>query len=177
MTADSRSKRVFFALLPDRETVEAINFHANQFSPDTGSKVRAENFHITLLFLGNVSTQSIENLCMDCDSLANPAFDLIINSPGWWKKAGILWLGPNDIPAALDNLHQSLRSLATRHRIATDNKPYVPHITLLRKVWEAPENPVVRPFTWSADSFTLMQSETLPDGARYTELASWSLIQ
>jgi len=175
MNSDSRQKRVFFSLLPDPRTMEAISFHANQYSPDTGRKVRAENFHITLLFLGNVAIQTIDKLCMDCDSLASPSFELLINSPGWWKKSGILWLGPKDIPNALDELHQSLKSLAGRHRIPTDNKPYVPHITLMRKVREAPENPVVKPFTWTADSFTLMESETMPDGARYTELASWPL--
>lgn len=176
MKNDKDTSRVFFALLPDRNTVADINFHLNQFSPETGKKVRPENFHITLLFLGNVTRQHIDALCMDCDSIAVPAIDLTMTTPGWWKKAGILWLAPESIPPSLAKLHDALKTIAARRNLVHDKKEYLPHITLMRKVTAAPAYPVIRPFTWRASSFSLMQSNPRPDGVVYTELGRWPLM-
>jgi 2'-5' RNA ligase len=175
MNTTRKSARLFFALLPDRATQASLEYHANQFSPITGRKVSPDNFHITLLFLGNIDRQFIEPLCLACDSLDMPAFSLEIDTPGWWKKAGILWLAPSETPAPLRELHAALVNIAARSHLVNEKRDYVAHITLLRKVVSAPEYPVIKPFTWRADAFSLMESVTLPDGPRYTELASWNL--
>ncbi len=175
MKTARKSARLFFALLPDRATKSALEYHANQFSPVTGRKVCPDNFHITLLFLGNIDRHYIEPLSLACDNLELPAFSLEIDTPGWWKKAGILWLAPSATPAPLKHLHAALASIAARCHLVIEKRDYVAHITLLRKVVSAPEYPVIKPFTWRADAFSLMESVTLPDGPRYTELASWNL--
>lgn len=175
MDSNKHTVRLFFALLPDRDTVAALDYHANQFSPGTAKKVRPENYHITLLFLGNVGRQHIEVLCTECDGIDLPAFELEISTPGWWKKAGILWLAPDSVPAPLASLHAALRAIAGRRRIAVENRPYLPHVTLMRKVSAAPQYPVIKPFTWRADSFSLVQSVTRPEGVKYSEIATWPL--
>ena len=175
MKAARNSVRLFFALLPDRATTTALEFHASQYSPTSGRKVSPDNYHITLLFLGNVDRQHIEPLSLACDSLELPAFTLDIDTPGWWKKAGILWLAPSVAPAPLTDLHAALVRTAAGCHLVTEKRDYVAHITLMRKVSSAPQYPVMRPFRWRADAFSLMESVTLPDGPRYTELASWNL--
>lgn len=176
MKSDTDTARLFYALLPDAGTVEAIDYHAAQFSPGTGKKVRPENYHITLLFLGNVAQRSADALCLDCDSIALPTFAFEINTPGWWQKAGILWLGPDSVPEPLQLLHDTLAAIARRQQLINKSPPYNPHITIMRKVQVAPQYPVIKPFNWQAGSFSLIQSLSLPDGVRYRELMSWELL-
>lgn len=169
-------KRVFFALLPDSDTVAAIEHHAAQYSPLSGRKVPPANYHITLLFLGNVEQRVLDALRMDCRGLHAPAVEMAISEAGWWKKAGILWLGPKQAPIELLGLVDQLNNLAGQRRLPRENRPYVPHITLMRKVSEAPLHPLIQPFTWRADSFSLMESILHPEGVEYRELESWPLI-
>lgn len=174
-SSPGNSTRIFFALLPDSDTRAAIDTHAAQYSPLTGRKVKPENYHITLLFLGAVDVRTIEALCMDCENIHLPSFTVTIARVGWWKKARILWLAPDHTPAPLADLVKTLDAYAARHRLARDRREYFPHITLMRKVADAPQQPLVRPFTWRAESFSLMQSITHPNGVEYRELARWSL--
>lgn len=167
--------RVFFALLPDAKTRAAIDYHTVQFSPRAGSKVRPENYHITLLFLGIVDRQAIDALCIDCDNIALPPFEMTITDVGWWRKAKILWLAPAQTPPALAQLVNSLVGIAARRKVPVESRDFFPHITLMRKVTSAPQHPIVQPFPWHAESFCLMQSLTHPDGVEYRELASWPL--
>ena len=175
MIARHGRPRLFFALLPDRETISNIRFHAAQCSPDTGNLVAADNYHITLLFLGHLDPQQGEALCTDCDSINLPPFSLTIDTPGWWQKAGIFWLGPAITPAALNTLHDTLTRMAMRRQLVPDRHRFVPHITLMRQVQHPPQYPVVKPFTWRAERFSLMQSDLRPEGVRYTEIAAWPL--
>ena len=176
MRSGRQTERLFFALLPEPDTAQAIAYHADQLSPVHGRKVKRENLHITLLFLGNVDHAVKDRLCSDCDELTFPTFDIEIDRAGWWKKAGILWLGPKTLPATLKALHDYLLAIACQCRLAVENRPYAPHITLMRKVSQAPPQPVVNPFTWHVKDFSLMQSITHPVGVEYRELMSWSLL-
>lgn len=175
MTARGSKVRAFFALLPDRDTRGNIRFHAAQCSPETGNAVATDNYHITLLFLGNVAPQQLDALCVDCDGISLPPFRLTIDTPGWWQKAGIFWLGPASTPPALTTLHDTLARLAVRRQMVPDRHRFIPHITLMRQVRHAPQYPVMKPFTWQADHFSLMQSDLRPEGVRYTEIARWPL--
>jgi len=168
-------KRVFFALLPDAATIAAIDRHAAQYSPLAGKKVDPANYHITLRFLGHVDQRTLDALRMDCQGLHVPAITMTISDVGWWKKAGILWLGPKQIPDSLQDLVDQLSALAGQRKLPRENRPYVPHITLMRKVMAAPLHPLVKPFTWQADSFSLMESFLHPEGVEYRELESWPL--
>lgn len=172
---DMGTTRLFFALLPDRETQSAIQWHATQLSPNTGKPVKPDNYHITLKFLGNVDHRTAEGLCMDCDEIDISGFELSITRAGWWNKAKILWLAPESIPSPLSELAKQLDNLASKRKLPAEKKAYFPHITIMRKVAEAPQQPTVKPFTWQAHAFCLMQSFTRPEGAKYTEVARWPL--
>src|SRR5690606_2753720 len=89
MTCPSSSLRLFFALLPGPAEQRAIARHAAQLSPDAGSKVRPENWHLTLHFLGAVPQDKVEAPCLDVDTLALPGFAFTVDVCHWWEKAGI----------------------------------------------------------------------------------------
>jgi len=170
------TSRLFFGLLPGAEAIRSIQFHVDQCSEVTGKKVIADNFHITLLFLGNIENSTINNLCAECDNISASSIELTINEAGFWSKPGILWLGPEIIPAELLSLVGSLRKIARDRKLNPGKNKYHPHITLMRKVLSAPQQPIVKPFNWHAGSFSLVKSHTHPDGVQYQELASWPLL-
>ncbi|MBS0976282.1 2'-5' RNA ligase family protein, partial [Serratia rubidaea] len=54
----SSSRRLFFALpLPDSLQQQVIRWRADAFAPQDGRPVAAANLHLTLAFLGEVSSQ------------------------------------------------------------------------------------------------------------------------
>lgn len=169
-------RRLFFALLPDAETIRAIDYHTNQYSSLIGKKVKPENYHITLLFLGNVDEKTLDGLLVAGDALQLNGFNIEIDEAGYWSKPGILWLGPRETPFNLMNLVDETRQAAGSKNLPMKKSKYHPHITLMRNVKTAPQHPVVKPFTWEANSFSLMQSFTHPEGVQYRELASWPLL-
>ena len=61
---------------------------------NTGRRVPPENFHITLVFLGNVEEQAIAALTGAAEGMGIPGFRLQINHGGWWKRAKVAWLAP-----------------------------------------------------------------------------------
>ena len=85
-------KRLFFALWPDDEVRAKLLDKARLLPINTGHHVPPENFHITLVFLGNVEDQAIPELTDGAEGLSIPSFRLQINhaaggngqkSPGW----------------------------------------------------------------------------------------------
>ena len=175
MNRSSSTARLFFALLPGTTERQAIEQHAAQLSPEAGRKVRPENWHMTLQFLGEVPRDRIDVLGLDCDTLSSPAFTLNIDRSGWWQKAATFWLGPAEAPQPLLGLARQLGSIAAKRKLVMEKRKYLPHITLMRKVYDPPQGVIVRPFEWHAREFCLMQSETSTDGVKYRKLESWPL--
>lgn len=146
-----------------------------QLAPERGRLVQPDNLHITLLFLGNVDWQTIDALCIDCDTITAPPFSLTIDHAGWWSKPKLYWLAPEQNPPALMSLVSELNKAAKRRKLITETRKYFPHITLMRKVDTLPAPPHFTPFTWPAKEYCLMQSITRREGAQYVELARWTL--
>ena len=169
-------RRLFFALLPDAETIRAIDYHTHQYSSLTGKKVKPENYHITILFLGNVDEKTHDGVLVACDSIQSGRLTLEIDEAGYWSKQGILWLGPQETSIDLLNLVDETRQAVNRKNLPMKKTQYHPHITLMRNVKTAPQHPLVKPFSWEANSFSLVQSYTHPEGVQYRELACWPLL-
>ena len=54
----SEPKRLFFAIeLPGEVREQLIHWRAAQFPPEAGRPVAADNLHLTLAFLGDVSAE------------------------------------------------------------------------------------------------------------------------
>lgn len=175
MSRPGPSSRLFFALLPTQTERRAIEQHAAQLSPDAGRKVPPDNWHITLHFLGNVPHDKIDILCLDATAIVLPTFDFTIDDCGWWEKTGIFWLGPTHSPPALLDLSAQLGSLAARRKLTMEKRRFHPHLTLMRGVHTPPQGVLVKPFTWQAREFWLMQSEPTAGGVKYRKLESWPL--
>ena len=87
-------KRLFFALWPDNAVRGRLAEVAGLLPMNTGRRVPPDNFHITLVFLGNVQEQVVPELDAAAERLRQPGFSLQIDRCGWWNRAKVAWLAP-----------------------------------------------------------------------------------
>ena len=156
----SEPQRLFFAIdLPAEIREQIIHWRATHFPPDAGRPVAADNLHLTLAFLGEVSAEKEKALSL-------------------WLRSRVVWLGMRQPPRGLIQLANMLRSQAARSGCFQSNRPFHPHITLLRDASEAVTIPPPG-FNWSytVTEFTLYASSFARGRTRYTPLKRWALTQ
>ena len=167
--------RYFFALWPDdavRRQLQAVSKRL----PDTcGRKVRTENLHITLLFLGHVENTLMEGMRSAAADISGRQFTLSLDRHGWWKRPRVIWLGTDTVPPALAELAGALNGIAAAHGIAVDAHRFTPHLTLVRKANRPPAGFSSAPVIWNIREFVLVQSLTHASGAEYQVVQNWPL--
>jgi len=147
-----------------------------------------ENIHLTLKFLGGVSSshlsflkQMIKQAAQDC-----PVFEVQIGGLGCYpnlRAPRVIWMGVR-APAALSALQKSVETGAARLGYEAETRPFSPHFTLgrLRPNAEAAELPKIRAALSAIqlgevaivklNALHLFQSELTPNGSIYTKLFS-----
>ena len=175
MNSKSESQRLFFALWPDESLRHAIRTQLNRWRLKEGRRVKPENLHITLAFLGDVPRQRIDCICRGASRVSVPRFELRLDRHGHFRRSGVLWLGSGQWPEAIFALQQGLNGVATACGLTSDRKPFHPHMTLVRKLYHLPRLAPVEPLTWPVARFALVTSETRPEGAEYQILSEWEL--
>jgi 2'-5' RNA ligase len=79
-------------------------------------------------------------------------------------------------PAPLEDLHRGLRADLARCGVRLDDRPFRPHVTIARKVPQAPVLQAMSEITWTAHAFQLARSDRSRAGAVYTVVDSWPLL-
>ena len=147
--------------------------------PESSSKpspVSAENLHLTLLFLGNQPMSQIPQLSQQAarviENVAIRPFSIQLDRLGLFPKAKVAWIAPSQPPEPLLQLEAQLRRAVAALGISVEERPYRPHVTLLRKATKLHAG-TVTPITLQARALHLYESRSTPDGVRYIQLASW----
>lgn len=173
--------RVFFALEIPRPARDAIADWRDRHAAAGGRAVAAENFHITLHFIGDVEARQLDWLCAEAERIRAMPFELALDQCGWFARPGIFYIGPGDAPAALIDLAAAARKIsriAARKAHAASRqsrKLFTPHVTLFRNCRARPPLPTARPaFNIAFDGFTLFESVAGRDGVRYQPLQRWN---
>jgi 2'-5' RNA ligase len=170
------ARRLFFALWPDAALRSAAAVRvAALVPPDRGRPQRADQLHVTLVFLGQVAESRLETVRTVAAGITGTAFTLILDRLEHWRKPGVLCLTTSAVPAPLASLVEQVRTALAAQRLPSESRPYRPHLTLARKLarFEGPTD--VEPLPWRAASITLVESRADRDGLRYEPLASWPL--
>ena len=167
--------RYFFGLMPDEVTRDRLVNICALLRRGDGKLVQRKNLHLTLAFLGLQEAAVIDQLREGAAMIQAPAFTLQLDQSGWWRKPQVVWLGALSPPQTLLDLVTALTSLQMAQGIHTDNRPYLAHLTIARKVTKKPGELAFDPVTWPVSSFSLVQSRTLPAGAEYEVLETWPL--
>ncbi|CUU11404.1 MAG: RNA 2',3'-cyclic phosphodiesterase [Fimbriimonadales bacterium] len=150
--------------------------------------VAPENFHITLLFLGEQPEERLSAIREAVQQASSEVAPFTIQVQGLgvfpnWNRPQVLWSGVEQGTAPLTQLAQRLQQnlLETPER-----KPFHAHITLAR-IKEGQSDLAKRLLmqveprknhlfgAYEASHISLMLSELTPQGSRYTELERFEL--
>jgi 2'-5' RNA ligase len=166
--------RLFFALWPDDATRAALAEWCRRIHRVTdGRPTRAEAIHQTLAFLGNCEPGRLAALAVAAGRVQPRRFELVLDRAGLWKDKRIAWAGASAVPPELDTLIADLRAALAEAGFAFDPKPFVPHITLVRKARPGAALPALEPIRWRVTDFVLVRSVPRRDGSDYTIEARW----
>jgi 2'-5' RNA ligase len=168
-------KRLFFALWPDTDSRSQIDAF-NQSIDQQGRKLVAENLHITLVFLGNVSDEIAEAVQQQAASISAPSFSLSFDEIDYWRRPRVLCMTCQRQPKPLYQLVNALTRMVEAFPVKLDKRAFRAHITLMRKAKNRPQCNF-EPITIHADSFVLVQSVSTENGVRYQVLARWPLTK
>lgn len=170
----TNSMRLFFALpVPDEIRQQIDAWRHIQAIP--GRWVHTQDLHITLVFLGQVSTGSLEPLKAVAANLRCPAFHLRIDQISLWH-GGLLLLSPSRTPTQLLELQQDLaRRLSDAGMSSAHESSYRPHLTLGRDVRQV-QRLIAPDCHWKVENFGLFRSDQpAPGQPRYRAICDWPL--
>jgi 2'-5' RNA ligase len=164
-------KRLFFALWPD-QTIRQRCFDISKQLHGAGLRpINPNNFHITLVFLGNVDNRTEAILAEAATSITVPRLSITIDCLEFWRKPQVLCLTGQSNPKLL-TLVSFLSEISEAQSIVIDRRPYIPHITIARKARAKP-NVEFEPILWHSDSFCLVQSSSSRQGSAYHIVREW----
>jgi RNA 2',3'-cyclic 3'-phosphodiesterase len=168
--------RLFFALWPPGALQAWLAAVAQKLQGELGGKMtRADSIHLTLVFLGDVLSTRLDEVVAIGDAVRWHRFTLTIDTCGCWAHNRIAWAGPEGTPLALTELVTELQTGVRVLGFAIDERPYAPHITLVRKArrplrksrMEVAEQ-------WPVEEFVLIRSQLDAQGSRYSAIRRWS---
>lgn len=171
------------------QRLDRISSELKQRMPHNAVRwVPARNIHLTLKFLGDVSTANLEALQKmiqgECEN--TPGFDLSIGGLGAFPsmhRPRVVWIGVT-APAILASLVRNIELATSRLGYPTEERPFSPHLTLGRvsKNLAASDlqhvGQVLSGYnigflgTVHIPAVHLFKSDLSPGGARYTKLFS-----
>jgi len=96
--------------------------------------VPAENFHLTLRFIGEVPAHRAEEIDLALATLRTRAFSLTLAGVGTFAKGGRdtqLWVGVERNPQ-LDHLQAKIETALQRAGLEPERRRFAPHVTLAR---------------------------------------------
>jgi 2'-5' RNA ligase len=174
--AQSGRARLFFALWPDAPVRTTLAALARDAQAECGGRATApEKIHLTLFFVGDAERSRIEALEAAAASIASEPFELVLDRLGYWRHNRIVWAGASTCPSALIALASGLHGALARAGVKGEERPYVPHLTLVRNAARKPAAATSPPCTWHARAFVLVESVSVAGGVRYDVRSSWPL--
>jgi len=176
VNSKASSQRLFFGIAPPPAGREALHRGlAGSQLPNGARPVPESNWHLTLVFLGNVPETRLPAVKRAARRVTGQGFELTLDHLGYWPRPRVVWAAPTTIPPALSQLVFDLQRQLQTTGIKTDSRPYAPHLTLARKVRPAHILAELEPLSWPVRRFQLYQSVPSPHGVRYPVLESWKL--
>jgi len=171
------SLRMFYALWPGIETRALIAAAARGIACGAPARlVPAENYHLTIAFVGEVPVQQLPILQRIGASLGAASCTIRFDAYEYWPKPEVVVAAAREIPASLENCWRALHQNLANRGFALDPKRLRPHVTLARKVTQAPVPTPMSPITWRASDFCLVRSSSDGTRAVYTVVDTWPLL-
>ena len=193
--AESERFRLFIAVtLPEevKAQIEAAQAELRRALPGPGVRwTRREQFHLTLMFLGDVDVARVQPLeeAIRAACRGFSALPLRAERVGFFpdlRYPRVVWAGVQDQAGQLLRLQQAVDAVTRDFTTEEKEERFSGHITLARiKAIKRPEAEALRQAAagmaerlfgqWTAGEVELMRSVLSPQGARHTSLAATAL--
>lgn len=161
-----------------KETLERLTLRLR--AKDDGLRWSTrEQWHVTLVFLGEVEDVARTALVRELKSVQRPALMLHMERLGVFERSGILH-AEVEVTQELLRLYEAVASAVKRSGLEIEERPYRAHITLararnregrkaierMRRAVESREQQRLSA-SWRAEEFLLYESQLSPGGSRY----------
>jgi 2'-5' RNA ligase len=164
--------RLFFALWPPPEVRDALFAAAGPLRDACrGRPVPKRNLHLTLAFLGGVPSERLDSLVAAAAGLATAPFELVFDRAGRFDSARVAFLACSRAPPAARALAEALRAAMAPLGFPPERRPFVPHLTVLRKSRDCEPGELAASVSWPVGEFVLVHSALLPSGPEYQPVA------
>jgi 2'-5' RNA ligase len=97
--------------------------------------VEVENIHLTLKFLGNVSTPRLADVKSSLKQLTFPSFSAEIKGAGAFPNLNhmnVIWVGVDEGWSQVEQIYEQVEKLLSSLGFSRENRPFSPHITIAR---------------------------------------------
>ncbi len=148
--------------------------------------IDAENYHITLRFIGDVDRRQADDLADALDQIVAPQFTLSVYRLSVFgsKKPHALIANVEPQPV-LGTLHADMERLCQRLGLPADARRFIPHVTLARLKNTTPqeaalylsERGLITLSDFSASRFVLMSARDSVGGGPYAIEAAYPLLE
>ncbi len=168
--------RVFFALWPGAALRRELHAEAGQLVRECGGRAVAPgNIHLTLVFAGSIERDRVATLASAAAAVRAHRFEFDVDRVGYWRASRVAWAGPSHAPPGLTGLYAQIGAALRQAGIAFDERPYAPHITLVRNARRAPARRAAPALHWVAADFALIESAPVAGRSAYRVVSSWPL--
>ena len=170
--------RLFYALWPDDRFAERLARAAADL-PLAGDarRVPSDNFHVTLAFIGEVAASQLPVLRRMGGAQRAPECSITFDGFEYWSEAQVVVAVARESPPELielsSALHRALSTSGAPPRVECAPRPLRAHVTLARKVTQAPVLQALSPIQWNVRSFSLVSSDTRGAHSVYTVVDTW----
>jgi 2'-5' RNA ligase len=153
--------------------------------------VAPQNVHLTLKFLGDVSSTTLEHLAeiLKVEAASQGTFSISVGGFGAFpnpRRPRVIWIGL-EAPPALEALQRRVEAAAAQLGYTPEERPFSPHLTIgrvgqnvsaadlqrIRTVLEATKVGALG--TFRVEAVHLFQSDLQPGGSVYTHLTALPL--
>jgi 2'-5' RNA ligase len=172
---------MFYALWPD-VSVRKHLARAAAAVPLAGDarRVPCDNFHVTLAFVGEVAASQLPALRRIGATQRVAECAITFDGYEYWSEPQVVAAVVRESPAALIELstllHRALSTSGAPLRSESPPGPLRAHVTLARKVAQAPVLQALSPIQWNVRSFSLVSSDTRGAHSLYTVVDTWPLL-
>jgi len=154
--------------------------------------VKRENMHLTVLFLGNISEETIPAMAEDISDICERFSPFIVRMKGVGcfpniRNPKVIWVGIDGEIERMAKFYESLVMNLSKYGIKQENRTYRPHLTLGRikgnsnirdrMVGMISKGREITDKEFILQELVLFKSDLRPQGPIYTKLNSWSLLK
>jgi 2'-5' RNA ligase len=176
--------RVLVGIAPTEEARLALVDSLSGIAKPPGRIAAAENWHLTLRFIGKMDDVSFDRLLGDLDQTdLQGSFRIRLNGLGAFpnpRRAAVLWVGVDEGSDELTALAAAVEAVVTGVGFDAEERPFHPHLTLSRI--RPPENVTALlaagqaiSIGWRADHLRVYSSIPGRGGPTYEVLETFDL--